>query len=911
MIRIYRNRDWVRALLMTVIVSSLLGSLPAVDEVRGLSMGSWDSPSTTRSSSASNAPLVEGKVASPPAYQPPASPREVYNFNSGWMFLRQDAPGAEATGFDDSTWTPVSTPHTYNDTDSYNTIISHSSGNGNSIYRGPAWYRKRFRLPESAREGKVFLEFDGLRQAGDFHVNGKSVGFHEDGVSPCGLDITPYVTFGDSENVIAVRVDNSKEYKERATGTPYQWDSTAFNPCYGGLNGNVQLHLTGKTYQTLPLYRNLQTTGIYVHASNFDIARGTCDLNVDSQVRNEADQKVVTLCVDVVDSSGRKIASFEAESSDMVAGQTDTITATGKLSGVRWWDPRDPSLYDVYTILKTDDRVIDVCRTRTGFRKTEFRGGAGTGGIFINERFVYLKGYAQRASDDWAGLGQAYPDWMHDFNAALIRESNANYLRWMHVAPRRADEDSLDRYGIVNVCPAGDKEKDPDGRQWEQRAELMRDVIIAMRNHPSILFWEAGNQGISGDHMKQMTELRRSWDPDGGRVMGCRDIKDPAAVQCAEYFGIMIGQDDAKDTKRKTPADEFRTYSDARREMHPYIETEDFREEAARRFWDDYSPPHYGFKPGPNDTYCLNSETFCVGSPGSGGKSGSDGAIRRYFDYYRNRISNTDPAHAKWAAYASIYWSDSNADGRQDSSEVCRVSGKVDSVRLPKQAFYAYRVMQSEQPDIHIIGHWNYPAGTTKTMYVVCNADSVELFVNGRSKGKVDHPTDGYLFPFPSITWEAGEIRAVGYREGKKVCETGIETAGDPKRIKLTPITGPKGLQADGSDVVMIDVEVLDAKGRRCPTDEDRIDFKVTGPAVWRGGVNSGIPGSINNPYLNTECGINRVSIRSTMTPGIIRITAERKGLESSMVEIPSVPVQVDGGLAKDPGLITSHPSGN
>jgi beta-galactosidase len=172
--------------------------------------------------------------------------------------------------------------------------------------------------------------------------------------------------------------------------------------------------------------------------------------------------------------------------------------------------------------------------------------------------------------------------------------------------------------------------------------------------------------------------------------------------------------------------------------------------------------------------------------------------------------------------------------------------------------------------------------------------------VNGSSKGRVDHPTNGYLFPFPSIAWESGVIRAVGYRDGKKVCETAIETAGDPKQIKLTPITGPKGLLADGSDVALIDVEVLDDKGRRCPLDEDRIDFKVAGPAVWRGGVNSGLPGSINNLYLNTECGINRVSLRSTTTPGNVQVTAERKGLLPCTVELVSSPVEITGGLTKE-----------
>jgi beta-galactosidase len=837
-------------------------------------------------------------------FTPPASPRVTFNFNPGWKFIKQDVPGAEAVAFDDSKWDAVSTPHTYNDIDSYDEIISHSHGE-NTEYMGIAWYRKHFKLPASAQGGKVFIEFEGMKQAGRFFVNGQSAGKFENGITACGLDITSLVKFGGQENVIAVKVDNSNDYKEEATGTEYQWMGRAFDPNYGGLNHNIWLHLTGKIYQTLPLYENLQTTGIYIYPTKFSISNKTCDVNVESQVKNEGDQQVVTLSVAVVDRDGIVRATFKAEESDMVAGQIDSITATGHLANAHWWDASDPYLYDVYTMLTVDGKVVDVCKTTTGFRKVELKGGAGKGGVYVNDRFVYLKGYAQRSTNDWAGLGQAYPDWMHDYNASLIRESNANYVRWMHISPQAVDERSFDKYGIVNVCPAGDKEGDAQGRQWDQRLEVMRDSMIYMRNHPSILFWEAGNNGVSGEHMKQMLDLRKQWDPNGGRAMGCRDIK-PDAEPYAEYYGIMIGQDDAKD-KRKTPTDLFRTYSEARRDKLPYLEAEDFREEAARRFWDDYSPPSFGFKPGPKDTYGLNSETFCVGRPASSDKKyASDGAIKRYYDYYSNRISNTDPKHSKWAAYASIYWSDCNADGRQDSSECCRVSGKVDSVRLPKQAFYAYRVMQNEQPDIHIIGHWTYPAGTKKTMYVVSNCESVELFINNRSKGTAK-PTNGYLFTFPDIAWEPGVIKAVGISKGKKFTDS-IETAGTPKSIRLTPMVGPKGLQANGSDVALIDFEVVDAKGRRCPTDEARVDFKVTGPVVWRGGYNSGIPGSTNNLYLNTECGINRVSVRSTLTPGTITVTATRAGLTSGTVEIKSLPVEIKDGLAEEMPQTLPHP---
>ncbi len=820
-------------------------------------------------------------------FTPPASPHADYSFNSGWKFIRADMTNAEQVAFDDSKWSDISAPHTFNDADSYTALISHGGGD-RKAWSGIVWYRKHFKLPANAKDGKVFLEFEGIKQAGRFWVNGKFVGKFENGISACGLDLTSFVNFGDADNVIAVKVDNSNDYVEEATGAGYEWMGRAFNPNYGGLNHNIVLHLTSKVYQTLPLYENLKTTGVYIYGSNFDVKNKTCDVNLEAQVKNESgDQQSITLSAVVVDADGNVCAKFQSDALDLVNGEAEVFTANGKLSDAKFWSDETPNLYNVYSILTVNDKIVDVQKITTGFRKTEFKGGVGTGGVYLNDKFVYLTGYAQRSSDEWAGLGQAYPDWMHDYNAQLIRSTHANYIRWMHISPQAVDVRACDKNGIVEVCPAGDKEKDVVGRQWEQRVEVMRDSMIYFRNSPSILFWEAGNNSITPAHLQQMVDLRKQFDPNGGRVVGCRTLNDSGSTPIAEYFGVMIGQDKRTDALTN-PTDQFRAFSLERRDRAPFIETEDFRDEAARRFWDDFSPPHFGFKKGENDTYAWNSETFCIA------------AAERYHDYFINRIANTDPAHSKWAAYASIYWSDSNADGRQDSSEVCRVSGKVDSVRLPKQAYYVYRVMQNPAPDIHIIGHWNYPTNTVKTIYVAANhCDAVELFVNGKSIGKSSTPTNGYIFAFPQIKFAAGKISAVASANGKIVAQDEIETAGEPKKLKLTPHVSPNGLQADGSDVAFFDVEVVDAQGRRCPTDEARVDFKLDGAAIWRGGYNSGKINSVNNLWLDTECGINRVAIRSTLALGKITLTATRDGLEPATIQLESKPVTITDGLTR------------
>jgi beta-galactosidase len=833
--------------------------------------------------------IAAGARAADAGYAPPASARNTYDMNIGWKFIRQDVPGAEAPDFSDSSWQTVSTPHTYNDVDTFNKIISHGGGQAGA-YLGPAWYRKHFKLPADLKDHRIYLEFEGMRQAGQIYLNGKDVGLYENGVTAYGLDITDTVHLGGDENILAVRVDNAN-YAEKSSGQGFEWESKDFNPNYGGINRHVWLHVTDKIHQTLPLNYGLQTSGVYIYPTNVEPAAGTADINIESQVANESgDSSPVTLSAVIVDTNGKQIAKMDGDTVDMVNNEKTILKATGKASGLHFWSPEDPALYDVYTILTVDNKVVDVVKTRTGFRKVEFRGGVGKGGVYINGKFTYLKGYSQRASDEWAGLGQAYPDWMHDFTAKMIRDSHANYVRWMHISPQKTDVQSYDKYGIVEVCPAGDKEKDAVGAQWTQRVDVMRDSIIYYRNDPSILFWEAGNNGITAAHMKEMVDLKEECDPNGDRAMGCRSLTEPGTTEAAQYYGVMIGQDDAKD-KRKNATEMFRAYSDERRDRAPLIETEDFRDEGARRFWDDYSPPHFGFKPGPKDTYHWNSETFALAQAG------------RYWDYYSHRISNTDPKDSKWSGYASIYFSDSNADGRQDSSEVARVSGKVDAVRLPKEIYFTERVMQNPQPDIHILGHWTYPAGTKKTIYVISNCKTVDLTLNGKSIGTSNHPTDGYVFAFPNVLFAPGQLKAVGMNGDTSACEETLKTAGAAVAIKLTPITGPGGLIADGADVALYDVEVVDDHGERCPTDEARVDFQMKGPGIWRGGYNSGIVGSTNNLYLSTECGINRVSIRSTMTPGTIMLTASREGLKSATVDVKSVPASTAGET-----LVTASP---
>ncbi len=793
------------------------------------------------------------------SFQPPRSERTKYNFNSGWKLLVGDPKGAAEPQFDDSAWKALTTPHAWNEDAAFKVSI-------HDLPTGVVWYRKHFKLPANGPDQKVFLEFEGIRQGGEFYLNGKFIGRHENGVMAFGFDITDQVKPAPQENVIAARIDNAWDYHEQATNSAFQWNDRNFNANYGGINKNVYLHVTGRLYQTLPLYSSFGTTGVYVHGEAFDVAQRRATIVAQTQVRNEhASDKTVSYQVVIVDPAGQVIRTISGEPQIIKAGETRTLSLNARLDRLNFWSWGYGYLYDVYTILKADGRTVDLVRTRTGFRKTEFANGI----VKLNDRTIQIKGYAQRTTNEWPALGQSVPPWMSDFSDRLIVEGNGNLVRWMHVMPWKQDVESCDRVGLMQAMPAGDSESDVSGRRWEQRVELMRDAIIYNRNNPSIVFYECGNKGISEDHMKEMKALRDTFDPQGGRAIGSREMLDS---KVAEYGGEMLYINKSADK--------------------PVWAMEYSRDEGLRKYWDEYSPPFHKNGAGPlyrnedASAYNRNQDSHAIEN------------VTRWYDYWRERPGTGTRVSS---GGVNIIFADSNTHFR--GAENFRRSGEVDAMRLPKDGYFAHQVMWDgwvdvERPRLHIIGHWNYEPGTTKDVFVVSSADRVELFLNDKSIG-FGTQSNRFLHTFKNVPWQAGVLKAVGYdRTRRKVCESEIKTAGKPNAIRLTVHTGPGGLRADGADVALIDVEVVDAQGRRCPTALNMIDFSLSGPGEWRGGIAQGPDNYILAKSLPVECGINRVMVRATLNSGKLVLNAAAQRLQSARVEIPSRAFVSSNGLS-------------
>jgi len=815
--------------------------------------------------------------------------REKLNFNGGWLLAVGDMAGAEATAYDDSQWQRVTLPYAFNGDEAFKRDIV-------DLTDTVCWYRKHFTLSHDDIKGRAFIEFEGARQGADVWVNGKKAGFSDNGVMAFGFDITPYINIGD--NVVAVRCDNSWSYRDRTLDSRYQWNDKNFNANYGGLPKNVFLHLTGKLYQTLPLYSSLGTTGTYVYATDFDVANHLATVHVEAQVRNDdSRERTFRLMAHVIGPDSSLTGIVKGKPVTLKAGETRTVAISRQLAGLHFWSWGYGYLYTVKTFLKTDDEgSIDAVATRTGFRKTAFRDGK----VYLNDRCLMVHGYAQRTSNEWPATGLSVPAWLSDYSNNLIVEGGGNVVRWMHVTPWKQDVESCDRVGLIQAMPAGDAEKDVDGARWQQRTQLMRDAIVYNRNNPSILFYECGNYRISKEHMEEMKAIRDQYDPHGGRAIGSREMLDRPE---AEYGGEMLYINKSA--------------------SKPLWAMEYCRDEGLRKYWDQYSYPYHKEGDGPlyrgqpaND-YNHNMDAF------------ARQMVERWHEYWLERPGTGSRVSS---GGVKIVFSDTNTHHRGESNY--RTSGVVDAMRLPKDAYFAHQVMwdgwvSPEKDRTYIIGHWNYGeaadratlAGSrfTKPVSVVSTGDEVELLLNGRSLG-MGQRSHQWLFTWDSVAYEPGTLTAVSYINKVETSRHSLNTAGQPYELRLSVVQNPEGFKADGADMALVEVEVVDREGRRCVLDNRTVHFEAWGEVKWLGGIASRsnsaaavsggsaaaasattVPGGIaagktSDNYvgltdLPVECGVNRVLLRSTTNAGDIMLSAYAEGLKPAYVAMATQPV--------------------
>jgi beta-galactosidase len=663
-------------------------------------------------------PQGESGAGGGETYSPPAGGRTRVQVNEDWRFLRSDSANAGATVFDDTAWTGVALPHTYNASD--------GQDGGNNYYRGVAWYRKHQVLAPEAAGKKVYLEFDGVNTVCDVFVNGAAIGQHRGGFARFRFDVSRAMVPG-SDNVIAVRVSNARADDI----APLDADFTFF----GGIYRDVHLIVTD------PLHIDVEdfaSPGVYFDVT--EVSAAAASLRARTRVRNDADAVREAVATTVVVRADGSVAARLSATATVEPGATVELAATGALTEPHLWDGlADPYVYTVYTELSSGGQLVDAVPQPLGVRS--FAVDASTG-FSLNGKYLDLRGVNRH--QDRLDLGWAITEREHDEDMALIRELGATSIRLAHYQHAQYFHDLADRTGMIlwaeiPLVNAINTSAAFTANARQQLTELIRQNY----NHPSIVFWGIGNEQRSDDAatnalLAELDSVVRAEDPERlSTYAQCCTSDTGGLPQHTDVVGYntYYGWYDAFGTN-----EQFAAWADG---LH-----------AARPTW-KLAVSEYG--------------------GGAGLSQHADNPVQPqpYGLFHPEEWQNV-LHEAHWLAmktrpylWGKFIWNmfDFAVDGRNEGDTPGRNDKGIVSYdrKTRKDAFYWYKANWSPEPFVYITSRRYTPRpATPTTVKVYANVSAVELRVNGVSQGSVTSPD--HIFNWPNITLAAGpnSVEAIG-----------------------------------------------------------------------------------------------------------------------------------------------------
>ena len=533
----------------------------------------------------------------------------------------------------------------------------------------------------------------------------------------------------------------------------------------------------------------------------------------------------------IFDASNKVVATAEATAQSIAADALATFKASANIQNPTRWSPETPYLYSAIVTVESGGKARDAERITFGVRDIRWDPDKG---FFLNGKSVKIKGTCNH--HDHAGVGAALPDQLQRYRVAVLKDMGGNAVRTSHNMPTPEWVEACDRLGMMMMCETRLMSANPEGM-----AQL-EAMVKRYRNSPSIILWSMGNE-----------EWTMMFQPQGPRVIDDMIARthelDPTRMCTA-----------AINTAFQTP----------------------FPEQL------DVMGFNYNLKE--HDTYHAKHPK----QPSVGSETASTVSTRGIYstDKLRNWVSAYDLNHTDWSQLAEEWWKFYAArewlsggfawtgfDYRGEPTpygwpSINSQFGIVDMCGFPKDNFYYYKAWWGPEPVLHLFPHWDWAGreGEPISVWVHSNLDSVELFVNGKSQGSKN------IEPLTHLEWkvkyEPGVLEARGTKNGKVALVEKRETTGDPVAIRVT--ADRTELNADGEDVSVLKVEVLDKEGRAIPTAHNMISFKVSGEGVLIG-VGNGDPNcqeSDKDSKRSLFNGLAQVIVQSTRTPGTITVEA-------------------------------------
>jgi len=636
--------------------------------------------------------------------------RQSTELTAGWLFAKGDPAGAADAGFDDSSWTRVTLPHTFNAED----------GRQPDYYRGPSWYRRAFDIRSIDPARHLFIQFDGAATAADVYLNGKRVGRHEGGHARFRFDLTPYLMTG--RNMLAVRVDNSPN----KAISPLGGDFTVF----GGLYRPVSLIETGDLHFEL-----LDHGSSAVRAVASGIDGKSASIDVTAKVTNESNRRQrVPIVVRIFDANGTEVARGSARA-QLRPHSSRAAEGTIRLPSPHRWDGvRDPYLYRVVAALSGDEVSVPL-----GIRTFRFDPDQG---FILNGRPYPLHGVDLMHSAR-PGKGTAITDAEVAEDFQIIREMGATGVRLVHFQHPQEAYDEADRLGLVVWTEIGVNGLVADTPAFRANAaQQLRELIAQNVNHPSVVAWGLGNEVYAtdpyvADILRQLNSVAHQADSTRPTVYAhcCQADDDPKAtvtdlIGFNRYFGW---------------------YPDQKGSIGEWAER--FHREHPQR---PFAVSEYGA--GASILHQQDPPGEVV--PASGWHPEQYQAL-----YHERNWRELKDKPYIWGKFVWVAFDLESAGRNEGDRRGVNDKGLVTYDRkVRKDAWYWYQANWSDRPMLYITGRRftvrPEPEGEVK---VYTNAGSATLFVNGISQ-PMQTPTD-HVLRWP-VTLRSGknhiEVRSSG-----------------------------------------------------------------------------------------------------------------------------------------------------
>ena len=780
-----------------------------------------------------------------------AQARTIDLFTKGWRFYLGNNTAAKDTGFDDAAWRTLNLPHDWSIEFAFNEK-SPAGTDGAALDGGLGWYRKTFTLPLNDNKKKIFIDFDGVYRNSEVWVNGHYLGMRPYGFSSFRYELTPYLHYGAAKNVIAVKVDNSKQPNSR-------WYSGS------GIYRNVWLVKTNNVH--------VGQWGTYITTPQVNNAQATVQIKttIDNSGYDRADITVKTIIYNT-QGVAAKTASAALHIS---SGDKNNVTQNIIITNPTLWTLENPSLYKAVSQIIQKGKVVDEYATSFGIRTFTFDIDKG---FFLNGKPTKIWGVCNH--HDLGCLGTAINKRALQRQLELLKSMGINGIRTSHNPPAPELLDLCDKMGFIVMDEAFDMWKQAkktydyhlDWDKWHKKD--LEDFIQRDRNHPSVFIWSIGN------------EIPEQWTG--------KDGKDSSGTVIARDLGNIIH---SLDTTRpltsalNQPSPDNAIYKSGMIDLFGY----NYHHEQFAKFQQTYPGRKF-----------IGTETVSALETRGHYDMPSD-SIRRWPSRWDKPVTDAN-ADLTVSAYdnVSVPWGSTHEETMKEFLKYPYASGMyiwtgfdylgeptpypwparssyfgiIDLAGFPKDAFYLYQSICTNKPVLHLFPHWNWEAGKTVDVWAYYNnADEVELYLNGKSLG-LKKKEGNNLHVMWRVVYEPGILTAISRKGGKTVLTSTIKTAGKPAKIELS--ADRRNITADGSDLSFITVKVLDAQGNLVPDASNNVQFSLQGPASIAG-VDNGSQTSLESfkaDHRKAFNGLCLLVVQSKGKAGKITVTATVDGLQ-------------------------------